>query len=234
VQQYIELVLVVDLGSKIVANITEVLDGVLDEHGDIGGHGEDDSGAEGGGLGEEGEVSKREVEVHGLLHVDVHGIVLVVGGGVVLQLDAALAQVTLATEADSLLVHTNLASITQDTEVTDNTLELGGGHLHVALVLRLGQAQVLRLDVHQLEAELGDAVLLRILEIHIQNIATILTLQGHHVVVATALQQLVQIGRVHTQSGVLITTVLIKSLGAKRKGTQRHMGGVHGLIKEKE
>jgi len=38
-------------------------------------------------------------------------------------------------------------------------LELGGRQAHVALVLRLRDAQVLALDVHQLQLELGQTIL---------------------------------------------------------------------------
>ena len=49
-------------------------------------------------------------------------------------------------------------------EVAADALELGGGHLDLALVLGVRDAQVLGVDVHELELEVGDAVLVLRLE----------------------------------------------------------------------
>ena len=85
--------------------MTHVTHGVLDDDGDVGGQGQGDHGAQGGGLCEEGQVAKGEVQVHGLLHVDDDGIVVLVDGGVVLQHDVTGAEVAGGGEADSLLGH---------------------------------------------------------------------------------------------------------------------------------
>lgn len=50
--------------------------------------------------------------------------------------------------------------LADDGQVADDPLELAGGHGHGALVVLLGDAQVLGLDVHQLQLEVGDPVLI--------------------------------------------------------------------------
>ena len=85
--------------------MTHVTHGVLDDDGDVGGQGQGDHGAQGGGLCEEGQVAQGEVQVHGLLHVDDDGVVVLVDGGVVLQHDISGAEVAGGGEADALLGH---------------------------------------------------------------------------------------------------------------------------------
>lgn len=68
------LVSIVDLGGEIVLDVADLLDGVLDDDGNVGGHGDDDGGAEVGGLGEEVQVAEGEGELDGLLHVDDNGL----------------------------------------------------------------------------------------------------------------------------------------------------------------
>ena len=46
--------------------MSDLLDGVLDDNGDVGGHGDDDGRSEVGGLGEEVEVTEGEGELDGL------------------------------------------------------------------------------------------------------------------------------------------------------------------------
>ena len=56
--------------------MSDLVDGVLDDNGNIRRHGDDDGGAEGGSLGEEVEVTKGEGELDRLLHVNGDGRVL--------------------------------------------------------------------------------------------------------------------------------------------------------------
>ena len=85
------------------------------------------------------------------------------------QLDTTLANVAFTTEGDSFLINTNLACITQDTEITDNALEFTRGHFNVALVLSLRKTKVFTFNIHKLKPELGDAVLLIALKVKLKR-----------------------------------------------------------------
>ena len=137
----------INIWCEVVLDITGVLDGVLNDDGNVGAHAKDDGGSEAGGLGEEVEIAKGEGELDGLLHVDDDLFLLLLGGGVLTDEDVAGAKVTGDREADALLG----AGVAKDLEVADDALELSGGHLDGALVLGVGDAKLLGVNVHELE-----------------------------------------------------------------------------------
>ena len=97
------VVLVLDLGREVVPDVADVADLVLDDEGDLGAHGEADLGRQAGGLGEHVEVSAREGQGDGLLHVDGDGLLLLVDVGGLGELDIAHSDVTGSGELDALL-----------------------------------------------------------------------------------------------------------------------------------
>ena len=78
--------------------------------------------------------------------------------------DVSGAEVARDGEADSLLGDGNGAGVSEDLEVTDDALELGGGHADGGLVLGLRDAEVVGVNVHELELKVRDAVLVLIQE----------------------------------------------------------------------
>lgn len=141
----------INLWCEVVLDITSVLDGVLNYDGNVRAHAKDDGGSETGGLGEKVEITKGEGELDGLLHVDDDLLLLLLGGGVLTDEDVAGAKVTGDGEADALLGAGNGAGVAEDLEVADDALELSGRHLDGALVLGVGNAELLGVNVHELE-----------------------------------------------------------------------------------
>ena len=74
--------------------MSDVPDLVLDDKRDLWAHGEADLGRQAGGLGEHVEVSAREGQGDGLLHVDGDGLLLLVDVGGLGELDVAGADVS--------------------------------------------------------------------------------------------------------------------------------------------
>ena len=141
----------INLWCEVVLDITGVLDGVLNDDGNVGAHAKDDGGSEASGLGEEVEIAKGKGELDGLLHVDDDLLLLLLGGGVLTDEDVAGAKVTGDGEADALLGAGNGAGVAEDLEVANDALELSRGHLDGALVLGVGDAKLLGVNVHELE-----------------------------------------------------------------------------------
>lgn len=141
----------INLWCEVVLDITGVLDGVLNDDGNVGAHAKDDGRSEAGGLGEEVEIAKGKGELDGLLHVDDDLLLFLLGGGVLTDEDVAGAKVTGDGEADALLGAGNGAGIAEDLEVADDALELSRGHLDGALVLGVRDAKLLGVNVHELE-----------------------------------------------------------------------------------
>ena len=71
--------------------------------------------------------------------------------------------------------------------VAHYALELARGHLDDALVVRVGDAEVLRVDVHELELEVANAVAVLALKQEARGVAVVIRLYCHRVVVARAL-----------------------------------------------
>jgi len=63
-------------------------------------------------------------------------------------------------------------------------------HLDRALVIRVGDTQVLRVNVHQLELKVRDPVGLLVLEHEGHRVRRLVRLERHNVVVVAALQHL--------------------------------------------
>ena len=131
--------------------MADLVDGVLNDDGDIGGHGDDDTGAKGGGLGEEVEVAEGKGELDGLLHVDGDGrVVLLVDARGGVDEDVSSAEVSRDGEANSVLVHGNGAGVSEDLKVPDDPLELSRRHTDSGLVLGVWDSKVVGINVHEL------------------------------------------------------------------------------------
>ena len=204
--------LLVNLGGQVVPDVTHSAHRVLHHDRDIGGQRQSDGGAQRGGLGEEGQVAKGKVEVHGLLHVDHDRVIVLVHGGVVLEHNVAGAEVAGGGEADALLGHGDGAGVAEDGNIADNSLELGRRHAHSALVLSVGDAEVLRLNIHKLELKIGHSVLLGGLKNKGKDIGLLFALQGHNVIISGTLQDLGEVGGVNAQSKRLIAAITVEAL----------------------
>lgn len=226
------VILLLDLGSQVEADVTEVAvisDFVLGDKRDIGRHAESDAAGEGGGLGEEVEVAKGEGEGDFLLALDDNSLVLLVDGGVALADDVTSADVASDLELDAFLGSADLDGVADDGDLAADALELGGGHLDDALVLSVRDTEVLAIDVHKLQVEVGDAGLLGVLEHEGDVVAVVVGLKGDGVVVASALKDLGHGGKVDAKGDVAVGTEMLETFGAEEEGDEGDVGRVHGL-----
>jgi len=72
--------------------------------------------------------------------------------------NVAVSDLTADGELDTLLVGRNDDAVAPLSQVGANTLELRAGHLDDRLVLSVGNAESLSVDVHKLELEVRDLV----------------------------------------------------------------------------
>ena len=104
-----------------------------------------------------------------------------------------------------------------------------------ALVLCVRDSEVLAVDVHEFELEVRVSRLLGRLEHELNLIAVVLGLERDDVVVAAALEDLGHAAQVDAQGNVAVRAVKLEALGAKEKGNERHVRGIHGCrMKEKD
>eukprot|EP00968_Pinguiococcus_pyrenoidosus_P002525 scaffold143_cov260-Pinguiococcus_pyrenoidosus.AAC.18 len=183
-------------------------------------------------LREEVEVSEGESEFYRLVHLDDHSIFLVVYGGVLAHGDLSLAQVSCDAESDTFLGAGDGAGVSNHAQVPHDALELGRRHLNGAGVLLIRNAELLAIDVHQLQLELGDAVLLRRLEHEGKRVALVGGAQRDHILLPGALEQLAHVGHVEPQRHVAVAAEEIEALRAEKEGHEGHVRRVHGLQAE--
>lgn len=200
------------LGRKVEAQKTAPGQAVLHQQRHLVGEADLDLVGEHGGLAEVDEILEGESQVDGLgqLNVDVElGLVDV---GVAAQGDGAIADVAQARELDPVFARLDgncapLVSPTQSSnppeqerltrlghgdQVTADAAELGCWHRNGGRVLGFGDAQVLLVNVHQLEVVLADAVVLAALEDQVQAVGRVLGLERQDILVLRRAQHLGQ------------------------------------------
>ena len=168
----VDSLLFLDLGGEVVAERTDALiflglvvlllatsgvDVVLNHKRHIRGETEGDGIRQRGGLGEGVQVTKGESLRDFLLHVDLDAL-LVVGRSILVKDNTSLTDITLEGEGDTALVDGNGDGVSNDGNLAANALELTSGHGDVALVLGVGDSEMLAVDVHELELEVEHAV----------------------------------------------------------------------------
>eukprot|EP00962_Isochrysis_galbana_P019815 scaffold5777_cov101-Isochrysis_galbana.AAC.5 len=128
-------------------------------------------------------------ERRGATHLDP---VLVLGVHVLVWLNDHVARAHLSRhrELDPLLGDSDGDGVAQDGQVAADALELLGRHLDRALVVGVRDPQVLRVDVHELELKVRDAVGVLVLEHEVHRVAVLVRLESHDVVIVAALEYL--------------------------------------------
>lgn len=202
----------------------------LDDEGHGLGEHQGHSLGDGRGLGKVVEVAETELLLDGVLDLDLDvgalAILARLGG---LASDGAVARVALNSELDARLGDGDLDGLTHGRELAADALELGRGHADDALVGRGGDAEVVGVDVHKLEVEGRDAVLLRGLEGDAQLVARLVGGQSELVVVATALKNLDEVLEVNAEVHVVVNTVVLEATRGEGELDQRNEGGVNAL-----
>lgn len=122
-----------------------------------------------------------------------------------------------------------LTRLGESVQVTANTLELHGGHLHGGSVFSLRDSQVLLVNIHKLDIIFAQTVCLGTLEHQVDGIGGVLGLQGEDVFILGGAQDLGQGGQVDTESDVTVTAVGGEALGAEEHGNQSDVGVIHSL-----
>lgn len=99
-------------------------------------------------------------------------------------------------------------------------------------VLGLGDAQVLLVNVHELQVVLAEPVALAALEDEVQDVGRVLGLEGEDVLVLGRAEHLGERGQVDAQGDVAVAAVGREALGLEHHGHQRDVRVVHGLQRD--
>ena len=114
-------------------------------------------------------------------------------------------------------------------QVCADSPKLGGRHGNGGRVLGLGDAEMLLVNVHELEVVLADAVVSAALKDQVEHVGRILGLEGQHVLVLRGAQHLGQRRQVDAESNVTVASVGREALGLEHHGDEGNVRVVHGL-----
>mmetsp|Transcript_37364 Transcript_37364/g.98845 ORF Transcript_37364/g.98845 Transcript_37364/m.98845 type:complete len:345 (+) Transcript_37364:1-1035(+) len=225
--------LLLDLGREIEADVAELLDAVLDDERHVLGQRKHDGARERRSLGEEVEVAQGKVEGDRLLERDLHLLILLgVHAAARPDRHVAAAQLAYHRELDAVLADSNGDRVAEDRQVLADALELARRHLDDRLVVRIRNAKVLGVNVHQLELEVRNAVLRLVLEHEGHGVRLVVGLERDDIVIVAALEHLAHGGQVDTERDVAVAAVVVEAIGTQEQRNERHMARVHGLQRD--
>lgn len=168
-------------------------------------------GGEGRGLDNVVQVLCTKGQVDWLVHVNLDAFVWVVQVCVWFEDDATGPDLAFCLELNGLLGDNDLKRLTHRLEVPGNLGEVRRRHCYRTVVVHVVDRQHVRVDVHQLERELGDSVLLLVLENNQQRVWIVFRNQRQVVFIVTLLQDLAKRLQVETQHHVSVTSELLET-----------------------
>lgn len=124
------------------------------------------------------------------------------------------------------MIHTRLR---QGHQINTDAPELRRRHANSSRILRIGNTQVLLIDIHELQVILAQPIVLAALKNQVEDIRSIFSLDGQDVFVLGSAQDFGKGGEVETESDVAIAAVGGERLGLEHHGDQGDVGVVHGL-----
>mmetsp|Transcript_88626 Transcript_88626/g.250878 ORF Transcript_88626/g.250878 Transcript_88626/m.250878 type:complete len:202 (-) Transcript_88626:305-910(-) len=183
----------VDLRCQVELQVAVVraLQAVPHEQGRVWAKAELHGAAQRRSLGEIDQVAQRECGSYRLVDGEAH-LVLGLLCLAWLQHDVAGAHVALNAEGDALLGGLQLHRLAKLLEVAADLLELRRRQLCDHLVVLLRHLHVLALNLHQLQVEVGDPVVLPALALEAHEVCVVLPAQLQRVVLPAHLQDLAQ------------------------------------------
>ena len=212
--------------------MTKVLDLVLaDERDTIVKH-ESDGVGDGGSLCEVVEVSESEALLNLVVELDLNlALLIALNATGLLKGDATRTLDTSNGELDALLSDRDLDVLTNDRELLADALELSCGHANNAVVDRGGNTERLHIDVHELQGEARDAVLVRGFEDEVDVVGLVLSLEGDRVVGASAAKNLGHVLDAQTEVHVAVNAEVFEALSAEGEldqGDERRVDALEG------
>lgn len=220
------------LGRKIEPQIRASRNVVLDQQRHLVREADLDGAAQRARLAKVDEVLEREREGDGLAQLNLDILRGLVDIGVLAEGDAAVANVALAAELDAVLARLDVDALAHGHQVGRDALELGARHADGGRVLGVGNAQVLLVNVHELEVVLGDAVVFGGLEHEVEHVGRVLGLERQDVLVLGGAQHLGQRGQVDAERNVAVASEGGEGLRLEHHGYQGDVRVVHGLQRD--
>jgi len=219
-----------DLGRQVKACIANLEDLVLHQQGHVLGERQCDAGRQGSGLGEEVEVTQRKCQRNGLVKLHDHRLRLLVHRRSLLEGDVARPELSTGGELDTLLGAGDGDRVPDGGEVTADALELVRRHPEDGVVVGVGDAEVLAVNIHQLELVVRHTVRVRSLKDEGHGVATVLSLEGDDVVSARTLENLGHGAKVDAKRDVAVATVRIKTFSTQKLTVERKRRGKKKMV----
>ena len=139
----------VNLGGKVELDVTEIFNGVFNNHWHIGAHADNDLATQRGGLGEKVEVSQRKTELDGLFHINDNLVILLFASSLACSgQNVSSSNASADRETDTLFRARNGTRVSKHLQITNNTLEFIRGHLDSALVGSIRDPKSLVVNFH--------------------------------------------------------------------------------------
>jgi hypothetical protein len=233
------------LGREVESQVAVVHQAVLDKQRDLAGQAELDRVGQTAGLAEVCEVLEREGEGDGLCEVDLDRVFGLLHVAALPELDGPRANVTLARELDSFFCalnrncmcqstsyakpHAVPTGLRQSTQVSADALELSGGHGDGRRIVGLWDAEMLLVDVHELDVVLADPVVGCVLEDQVDDVRRVLCLERQDIVALCSAQHLCERAEVDAKGDVAVASEGREGLGSQQHGDEGDVGVVHGL-----
>lgn len=120
----------------------------------------------------------------------------------------------------------------QGAQVPADALELGRWHCDGGGVLGLGDAQVLLVNVHELDVVLADPVGAAVLEDEVDDIRRVLGLECEDVVALRGAEHLCERAQVDAEGDVAVAAERAEGLRPQQHRHERHVRVVHGLQRD--
>lgn len=217
------------LGRKIEPQIRASRNVVLDQKGHLIRQADLDRARQRARLAKVDEVLERERQAHGLAQLNLDILGGFINIGVLAESNAAVADIALAAELDAVLGRLDVDALAHGHQVGRDALELGARHRDGRSVLGVGDAQVLLVNVHQLEVVLGDAVVFGALKDEVEHVGRVLGLERQDVLVLRGAEDLGQRSQVDAERNVAVAPEGREGLRLEHHGYERDVRVVHGL-----
>jgi len=144
-------------------------------------------------------------------------------------LQLAGAHIARDLEGDSALGSIDDDGVSDGRQIAANFLEMGRRDLQEGIVFLVGNAEDFAIDVHELEIEFSDTIIVGRFENESHSVGIVLGSDGHFVFVSGTFEDLGEGREINSERKVAVATILKEAVFSEEHCDEADMAGVHGL-----